>query len=49
MTSEVFAYDPAVLERPMMMANGLSSGTLEERSDYICYCLNSIKQKNPGG
>ena len=37
-TSEVFAYDPSVLERPMLMANGLSEDTLEGQSSYIRYC-----------
>lgn len=36
-TSEIFAYDPAVLQRPMLMANGLSDGTLEDSSNYIRY------------
>ena len=42
-TSEVFAYDPSVLERPAMslMANGLSSGTLEAASEYIRYYKSS--------
>ncbi len=36
-TSETFAYDPAVLQQPMMMANGLSDGSLEDSSDRIRY------------
>ena len=34
-TSEVFAYDSSVLERPMLMANGLADSTLADSSDYI--------------
>ena len=37
-TSEVFAYDPSVLERPMLMANGLSESPLEGQSSFIRYC-----------
>ena len=36
-TSETFAYDPSVLQRPMLMANSLSDGALEDSSDYIKY------------
>ncbi|MBM6829299.1 InlB B-repeat-containing protein [Anaerotignum lactatifermentans] len=36
-TSEEFAYDPSVMERPMLMANTFSSGTLVDRSDHIRY------------
>lgn len=39
-TSETFAYDPSVLERPMLMANGLSDGALEDSSNYIKYYQN---------
>lgn len=34
-SSETFAYDPSVLERPAMMANGLSDDLLYGSSDYI--------------
>lgn len=36
-TSETFAYDPAVLERPMLLANGLAESNLEAESEYIRY------------
>lgn len=39
-TSETFAYDPAVLQRPMLMANGLSDGSLSDDSNYIRYYQN---------
>ena len=34
-TSEAFAYDPSVLERPAMMANGFTDDLLSGSSDYI--------------
>ncbi|MGI5963039.1 MAG: Calx-beta domain-containing protein, partial [Lawsonibacter sp.] len=34
-TSEIFAYDLSVLERPMLMANGLADDSLSGSSDYI--------------
>ena len=37
-TSEVYAYDPSVLQRPMLMANSLSGSTLEDsRLTTLCF------------
>lgn len=42
-TSETFAYDPSVLQRPMLMANSLSDGALEDSSDYIKYYQSGVR------
>lgn len=44
-TSETFAYDPAVLKRPMMLANDLSDGSLSDSSDYIRYYQNQVYKR----